>query len=324
MGFDDDALRLAHDMCTGELARMWAPRGGTEGVQLLSDWLMWALLFDDHYCDEGPISRDATAFNHLAVNLMGYSMYPQREPLGVDDFDAFAASLSDIMTRLRQQTNAEQTMLCALAYYGWGLGASCGVSDRSGQYLRSVDEHLVARPHDGGFLHSIYHIEAAEGSWLDTETRIRPEVQAATAAAGVLLTVPTDVASFARERDQRSLESNMVEVIAGQNRCSRQEALHLTCALLEEVMELFITLKGKLSAEGTLDLNRYLDQLSNMISGTIEWQRRLPRYANNMNDAGESESSGCLREQPIHDVSMRRIYDRVDPPSAISWWWDFI
>ncbi|MCM6791341.1 terpene synthase family protein [Nocardia sp. CDC159] len=324
MGFDGTTVRSTPDMCTGELARMWAPHGDTEGVQLLSDWLMWALLFDDYYCDDGPIARDPTAFNHLAANLMDFVMNPRRAALGLEDFDAFAASLTDILARVRRRASSEHVLQCALSHYSWMLGAACGVSDRSGRYMRSVDEHLIARPPDGGSLPAFYLTEAAEGTCLDADTRDRPDVQAFTAAAGALLTVPTDVASFARERDQRSLESNLVEIIAVQNKCSRQEAVYLSCALLEEVMELFVTLKGVLSRGATPALHRYLEQLSNIVSGTIEWQRRLPRYAKSIDAAPHRVSPGRLSDAPIHEVSERRLFSRVEPPPAIRWWWEFI
>ncbi|WP_280359157.1 terpene synthase family protein [Nocardia otitidiscaviarum] len=320
MGFDATSLALAHDMCTGELACMWAPEGDAVGIQLLSDWLMWALLFDDHYCDDGPISRNPTRFNHVAAGLMNYSLHPEREALGIPDFDAFAVSLADIMARVRQRAGAEPAMLCALSHYRWALGAACGVSDRSGRYLRSLDEHLIERPPDGGDLLSVHLIEVAESTWLDLATRSTPAVRAATDAATVLLTVPTDLASFARERDQHSLESNIVEIIAVHDDCTRQEAVYRACALIEEIMELFLALKNKLSATGTPELCRYLEQLSNMIRGTLEWQRRLPRYAKSFNGADRAR----LREDPLHGIADRRVFVRTEPPPAIRWWWSLV
>ncbi|MGY2060560.1 hypothetical protein ACW9HQ_37335, partial [Nocardia gipuzkoensis] len=82
MGADSKILQHIPETCVGELACMYAPTGDAEGVQILSDWLMWALLFDDYYCDGGPISRDATAFNHLVTNMMNFALYPERGPLG--------------------------------------------------------------------------------------------------------------------------------------------------------------------------------------------------------------------------------------------------
>ncbi|MEG8184412.1 hypothetical protein GZH49_38850 [Nocardia terpenica] len=325
MGFDADSLKSANDMCTGELACMWAPLGDDEGTQLLSDWLMWALLFDDHYCDSGPISRDPTAFNHVAANLMNFAVHPERQPLGIEDFDAFVAALTDIAARIQTRANPEQVIICLLSHYRWALGAACGVSDRSGNYLRSVDEHMIARGPDGGDLASIVLIEIAEATCLDFETRRSPAVRAITDAATILLTVPTDIASYAREREQRNLESNIVEIIAARDGLSRQEAIYAACALIEEIMNLFVSLKHKLAASASPGLHRYLEQLSNMIRGTLEWQRRLPRYSANAHGTSAYPAvSGQLSKDALHTISEQRLFSETQPPESIRWWWQFI
>ncbi|MGY2062025.1 terpene synthase family protein, partial [Nocardia gipuzkoensis] len=146
---------------------MYSPCGDTEGVQLLSDWIMWAFLFDDRYCDDGPIARDPTAFNHLALNLMNFGLYPEHAPLGIADFDAFAASMSDIVTRVRARTNEAQAAMIALSQLRWAPAAACDVSDRSGGDMRSVDEHMIARRPDGADITTIHLIEISENTWLD-------------------------------------------------------------------------------------------------------------------------------------------------------------
>ncbi|KZM72625.1 terpene synthase family protein [Nocardia terpenica] len=325
MGFDADSLKSAHDMCTGELACMWAPLGDDEGTQLLADWLMWALLFDDHYCDSGPISRDPTAFNHVAANLMNFALHPERQPLGVEDFDAFAAALADIAARVHTRATPEQVIICLLSHYRWALGAACGVSDRSGNYLRSLDEHMIARGPDGADLADIVLIEIAEATCLDFETRRSPAVRAITDASSVLLSVPTDIASYAREREQRSLESNIVEIIAVRDGLSRQEAVYAACALIEEIMDLFVSLKHKLAASASPGLHRYLEQLSNVIRGTLEWQRRLPRYSANVRGTpGYPDVSGQLSKDALHTVSEQRLFSGTQPPESIRWWWQFL
>lgn len=324
MGFDAESLQAARKTCAGELASMYAPLGDPEGIQLLSDWIMWAFLFDDHYCDDGPISRDPTAFNHLAANLMNFGLYPEREPLRINDFDAFAASLSDIVARVRARTHEAQAATVALSHFRWALAAACGVSDRSGHYMRTVDEHMIARGPDGADITTVCLIEIAEQSWLDYATREQPAVRAISAAAGLLFNLSTDIPSFARERDQHSLEANIIEVIAVEKGCSRQEALYDACALIEEITELFVSLRCLLGENADPQLHRYLEQLSNVIRGTLEWQRRLPRYGATTDSPQRIHSGERLSETAIHDVSQHRLFPRVEPPSSIRWWWDFL
>ncbi|QIS19542.1 terpene synthase family protein [Nocardia terpenica] len=324
MEFDAGSLNTVREVCAGELACMWAADGDDEGIQLLSDWLPWPFLFDDRYCDDGPMAHDPTRFNHLAMNLMHFTLYPERSPLGIEFADTLTTALTDIMARVRIRAPREQALMCALAHYRWALGAACGVSDRSGHYTRSVDEHLIARPADGADMLDIYLSEIAESTWLDPAALNNPAVRAITDAAGVALTVATDIGSYAHERNQHSLESNIVQVIATERGCSQQDAMYAACALIEEIMELFVSLKEKLSASGTSNLRRYLEQLSNMISGVLEWQRRLPRYAKNFGNTQPNFSNGRLSEHATHTLTEQRIFPKAELPASIRWWWDFV
>ncbi|MGW0660984.1 hypothetical protein [Streptodolium elevatio] len=62
--------------------------------QLLSDWLMWALLFDDYYCDTGPHCARPASFNPLAGQVMTRALYPATTPTGDGRFDASASALA--------------------------------------------------------------------------------------------------------------------------------------------------------------------------------------------------------------------------------------
>ncbi|QIS04304.1 hypothetical protein F5X71_19960 [Nocardia brasiliensis] len=324
MGLGDDLLKSARSMCTGDLACMYGSKSDDEGVQLMSDWLMWALLFDDYYCDSGPYTRDPTAYNHAALNLMQYAIDPERGPIGDHVFDGLAAALADIMARVRARTPAEHAAMISMAHFRWALGASCGVSDRSGNYMRSLDEHMIARGPDGGGPPLVLLVETLDRTCLDFVTRNTPEVRAMTAATGLLFALSTDIPSYARECDEHSLESNVVGIIATENRCSRQEAIYRACALVEEITELFVTLKHKLAKDGTPALRDYLEHLSNMIRGTLEWQRRLPRYYASLDGAGQPISTGRLSDNAIHDVSPTRLFPHIAPPESIRWWWNYI
>ncbi len=322
-GFGDRAMSSAKAMGTGRLACMWAPEGTAEGVQLLSDWLMWALLFDDRYCDAGEVSRDPTAFGHVASRMFEAALAVEREGIGDGEFDGFAAALGDIFARIARIGGAEQALLCSRSQFQWALGAACGVGDRNGNYLRGLEEHLIARPMDGADSVSIHLIEIAEGTWLDSATRLSGPVRAITAAAGLLLTVPTDLASYGHESRQAALESNVVAILAADNDCSVQTAVEMAGALLEEVMQLFVDLRERLAADAGPALRHYLSNLSNMVRGTLEWQRVLPRYACAPEQYADL-ASGDVAAEPLHEIAAERHFTRVEPPAAIRWWWGYV
>lgn len=323
MGFDSTSMNTVREICAGELACMWAAMGDEEGVQLLSDWLPWPFLFDDAYCDGGPLSRDPTAFNHRAMRLMYTAICPEQTSRGPEFVDLLSKVLTEIMGRVRSRAE-EGVSAVALAHYRWALGAACGVSDRSTAYVRSLDEHMIVRPADGADLMCLYLTEIAEGTWYTPAATSDPAIRAITDAASVAFSVLTDLGSYGHEGAQNSLESNIVHVIANERGISVQDAMHEACALMEEIMELFARLKNRLSHQDDPRLQRYLQQLSNFVRGALEWQRRLPRYARFSGRVEPLIATGQLLSDPIHELSEHRIFPKVEPPPSIRWWWDFV
>ncbi|WP_436777661.1 terpene synthase family protein [Yinghuangia sp. YIM S09857] len=324
---DERSLLRAAATDTGFLACTWAPQGTREGVQLLSDWLIWALLFDDYYCDSGRLADQPAPFNTLIAQMMARALYPELGGTGDPAFDAFASALADLVARIRSQADPQVAHLCSAAHYQWAVGAMCGVGDRAAGTLRSAAQHLLIRPSDGAAELSALMIEVAEGTALSARERVTPQVRAFGQAAGILLTVPTDLASYRHEEHQGCLESNLVRILGVELDCPPQVAVDRTCAVLENTMEFFVAMRERLLASGRSDLRRYADQLANMVRGTYEWQRFLPRYTTVLDVPAESRSLSVPRpEKGIHEIVDRRT--RSDHPEAavplISWWWDLL
>ncbi|WP_432055899.1 terpene synthase family protein [Streptomyces sp. bgisy022] len=329
-GVDERSLRRAPHTNTGFLACSWAPSGTEEGVQLLSDWLMWALLYDDHYCDSGPHASRPDTFNTIAARMMVRAEYPATPPTGDPAFDAFASALADLVRRIHALAPPALAHLCGLAHYQWALGTVCGVSDRSAEAVRSMEDHLLIRPADGASVLAGHLIEVADGTLLPAHERVRPAVQALTQAAGILLTVPTDLTSYGRERQQQSLESNIVHVLARRQAIPVQEATHEACALLETVMEFFVTMRRRLRKDAGPELLRYTDQLANMVRGTYEWQRSLPRYTAVFDDDGGADDDGEAGPTSrrsgtvLHEITSTRTRWLLETPAPLAWWWDLL
>ncbi|MGW0645340.1 terpene synthase family protein [Streptomyces badius] len=324
-GMDDTSLDRAAATDTGFLACSWAPEGTENGVQALSDWLMWALLYDDHYCDGGPHSSQPGTFNTLTARMMARALYPATPPTGDPVFDAFASSLGDLIRRIHTLADPALAYLCALAHYQWATGTMSGVSDRSTHSVRTMEDHLLIRPADGASTLAGHMIEVAEGTVLPAHERTRPEVHAMVQAAGILLTTPTDLPSYSREQHQKSLESNIVHILALQHSLSAQEATYQACALLESVMEFFTTMRAQLRKDASPDLLRYTDQLSNMVRGTYEWQRFLPRYRTVIDLPRTAEAKPVARRgKALHGIASAQSRAYSHKPAPIAWWWDLL
>ncbi|AKS30876.1 hypothetical protein AFA91_02185 [Mycolicibacterium goodii] len=321
-GFDAQSLRTTKAMGTGRLASYYAPEGDEEGVQLLSDWLMWALLFDDAYCDDGDIARDPSRFGYVAASMMTRCLNPRELSAGDDTLRGFEMSLQDIFSRVEARSGYLVASAIGLEHFQWMVGAYCGVSDRVSSHLRNLDEHLIVRPMDGGNASSLYFTQVASRRWLNADYTSMRAVRAITHASIVLLTVPTDIASYGWERHQRSLESNIVAIIANERGCSIPEAIDHSRHFVEQIMQVFLDLKAQLVRLGDPELDGYLEDMSNIVRGTLEWQRLLPRYILSPQQIADVGDNG-FDVQPIHEVSHDRSFTTPFPrPKSIQWYWD--
>lgn len=323
-GIDERSLRRAGATGVGFLACTWTRDGADEGCQLLTDWLQWALLFDDHYCDAGDLASHPALFNPAATLMMHRGLYPKTRPTEDPVFDAFAATLIDVMRRVHEQTDPQLAQLCVLQHYEWAVGAMCGVSDRAGNTTRTVDEHLVIRPMDAAYHVSINLIEVANRTMLPARDRVTPHVRAITQAAGILFSVCTDLASYTRERYQGCLESNVVHIIANQHQCDLQEALESSCALLEEIMGFFVAMLTQLRVNGSDELCRYLDHVADLVRGTYEWQRTLPRYTTPLDVPAHTSVLPVHADTVLHEITDIRTRTYGEPLPSIAWWWDLL
>ncbi|MFJ4836245.1 hypothetical protein ACIP79_41110 [Streptomyces sp. NPDC088747] len=323
-GIDERSLQRATATDTGFLACSWAPDGTDDGVQLLSDWLMWALLYDDYYCDAGPHAARPATFNTITARMMTRAVYPVTAPTGDMAFDAFAATLADLMRRIYTLAEPSLAHLCALAHYEWTIGTMCGVSDRSADTVRTMEDHLIIRPMDGAAILAGHLIEVADGTVLPAHERVRPEVQAFTQAAGILLTIPTDLTSYTREHHQQSLESNIIHILAVQHSLSAQEATYKACTLLETVMEFFVAMRQRLRKNASSAMRQYTDQMANLVRGTYEWQRALPRYTTVLDLPDQADSPVVRPETALHDITSTQTRVFEEKPAPIAWWWELL
>lgn len=324
-GMDERSMRRAAATATGALARSWAPDGDEEGVQLLSDWLVWALLFDDYYCDAGWTATRPEQFNPLAARLMHHVVHPEARIPGDAVFEAYRGTLVDLTNRIRARVHPNLALLWSLSHYHWAMGAACGVSDRAGGALRDLNDHMVIRPPDGGCFVDISMIEIAENTCLPSSERLSPRVRAVTEAASILLTMPTDLASYAHEEHQHCLESNLVHILSRERSCTTQEAVDMACSLMELVMEFFIAMRERLVRSASEELRTYLKQLSNMVRGTLDWQRTLPRYTTVLDVPVDGPDVAVVQPAaPVHDICDVPRYPRSSPPAPIAWWWDLL
>ncbi|MFI9561207.1 terpene synthase family protein [Nonomuraea endophytica] len=133
-------------------------------------------------------------------------------------------------------------------------------------------------------------------------------MRALTCATNFLVTTYNDIASYRREIDQGSPESNLVHVVAARLGCGPQDAMVETIALANRVMHLFATLT-ETPAKRLPPVGAYAWLPAHKVRGNIDWQRTVPRY------------SGPAAE-PLFTFADAPSDDRWEPIAAsVAWWW---
>lgn len=321
-GFDLCAMRSAKAMATGSLACMWAPHGDDDGVQLLSDWLMWALQFDDAYCDSGDLSTDPLRFSYLASAVMNRTSCPREVSTKDDRQRGFELTLQDIFSRFEQRTDCSHVLYLSAAHFQWMMGVVCGITDRTSSYFRSLDEHLVVRPMDGAGRVSVELTRLAARRKFAHQWRYDRTIWAIIHLTEILLTVSTDIASYAWEHHQKHLESNIVAILAKERGCSIPVAVDLSRHFVEELIQLFVDLKAELISRGDPEIAELTEDMSNIVRGVLEWQRLLPRYILSPQKITAAGDDG-FDIQPIHEISRDRNFTTPFPrPKSIQWLWE--
>jgi hypothetical protein len=320
MGFDDAVKPRVEAMNTGYLSSVWAPLATATGRQLLSDWLTWILLVDDH-CDTGPVASDTSFLSHSLLALFQRGIHPEVDKTGDEQFDLYARGLTDICRRSRERVGPKSVEAIAVGHYLFAIGSLTAAADREQGRLRTINQHMLERPADGGASASISIVEAACGcGGPGPELRSLPIVRAITAAAELYFCLVTDLPSYDHESADGSLEANAIAIVANEQRCTVPEAVNYVCHLLEEIMALFLALRNRL-CEYSAPTRHYASHLSDIVAGTIEWQRTVPRYSNVTSVLREGTAHSST--PPLHDVTSNRQFTPggIEVPESIRWWW---
>ncbi|SER91973.1 hypothetical protein SAMN04487983_102514 [Streptomyces sp. yr375] len=176
---------------------------------------------------------------------------------------------------------------------------------------------MVIGPRDRGTRATISFIELAEETSLPPALREAPRVRAVSHATCLLMTIGNDLFSFHRENAENTLESNIVGVLASENRTSLHTALACAVALHDCIMCLFLDLTKALEHNAGEPLKRYLAQLGHLVRGNLEYSLIVPRY----NSEVTGISPALLDSIEWAEKPSARRLDAPQIP-AIAWLWD--
>lgn len=295
----------------------WCCRIAADGIERLLEifvgWTYIAFMFDDVY-DSGRRSRPISDLLATAGEWLGALSSPEAPPA---KDNRYASALHDLGLRVRAEAPGELTQRLISAHFEWFLGMTFMMGHRLDGTTPTLDSYVHMAPRDRATKLAVTLIEIAEGTLLGGSELASPPVRAISEAADLIVTCDNDLFSYQREAAHEALESNMVNTLAHEHRCSLEEAILRTVALRDRVMCLFLKLRDQIGQHASAALRRYLTQLGHLIRGNLDWSLTVPRYYTEV----DGEPVPSLDSYQWADRPSDGSLDPLPVPS-IAWWWD--
>ncbi|MFF0298614.1 hypothetical protein ACFYS8_26260 [Kitasatospora sp. NPDC004615] len=312
MGFTGDAERRRRLLAIGAhefVCRIAKDAEGITGLELVSQWLCSMLMLDDEW-DTGRLSRDPSRVLTIAATLLAVINSTPSHP---EESDIYVASVRDVFRRARDWAPAVAVKRWADSQLESFMGAATVAAYRSQGRTMSMSEYLTIGPLDRGSRSCIEIIEVCERTAVPQSQLDSPRVHALTEAAKFLVLISADVYSYSREDSQGDLDSNIVHPLERHMGCKRDQALIEAAALHDRTMCLFLRLADRTSRRAGPELRRYIEQLSNLVSGNLEWGLTSARYTTHVPGVA-----------PVAERAERPADGRLTPPPypEIAWWWE--
>lgn len=300
--------RLAHSGC-GRLAARIAPGATRQTLQILSDFFIWNISFDDEYCDEGPLSRQPGELARMVSRIHRTIEVPESELHGGD---RYARAMLDIRRRLDAHATPSQMFQWLTAMQGWFLAETRKAGNIAAGRIPTLDEYATLRLYSGGAMVFPTLSAIAENYVVPLDSLEDRRVRALTESAASLVAWMADIASYRKEIAREDGGHNLVIVIQQEHGRSPEWAAGQAIALCGQMMALFLRLRDSLAPGASAELRRYLQTLGHYVRASFDWCRASERYA-----YGEIPADG-----PAQDAVPRApVPLRGSSIPSIGWWW---
>jgi hypothetical protein len=294
------------------------PSVDAERVAEVAKWLYWGFATDDLYYDNGPTSRRAADFLALGASLVRLC----EEPRAAFAFELpYNDALRDLTSAILRRATPSQRIEWAHTARAWFFGMAWDVANAERGVPPSLNDYLAMRMHTGGLASWATTLNIASGIELTPEQTASGPVRALTEAWSTFCLLLNDLMSFVKEARNADSSSNVVRVIAHEQRCTPAEAIPRAHALTERIATLFLALHSELrrQAEDARDraMTQFLASLGHTWRGILDWGFCAPRYMTGGDpDAPLLQAFPGWAEKPL-DASLAPL-----PHPSIAWWWE--
>ncbi|MFI7105966.1 family 2 encapsulin nanocompartment cargo protein terpene cyclase [Nonomuraea sp. NPDC050227] len=248
-------------------------------AQMNTAW--WAA--DDYYADETELGASPTELPPRLALVMSAMDPPP--PAGVYteqleeaiEADPVLVALRSATGHLSRHGTPSQVMRACNTtfqmYVSWTAYAAW-------RYLETpppVWRYLAARQHDS-FYTSMTLIDVVAAYELPANLFYDRRFHTALMQAGTASVIVNDLHSVAREAADELPDSNVVLLIAGEEKCSTREATERAVALHNDFVKGFETSQRELAAVPSVELQRFLRGAQGWMAGCLEWHGSSSRY----------------------------------------------
>lgn len=300
--------RLAQSGC-GQLAARIAPNATRQTLQIVSDFFIWNVSFDDEYCDEGPLSRQPGKLARTVSLIHRAIEVPESE---LHEGDRYARAMLDIRRRLDAYATPSQMYQWLTAMRGWFLTETWKSGNVARGRIPTLDEYATLRLYSGGAMVFPVLTAIAENYAVSLDSLEDRRVKALTEIAASLVAWMADIASYGKEVAREHGGHNLVSVIQHEHGCSPEWATVQATAMCGQIMELFLRLRDNLALDAPAELHRYLQTLGHYIRASFDWCHASERYAyGDMSAVVSKEDFTSQTNSPLQASSI----------ASIAWWW---
>nr|6TJZ_A Chain A, SVS_variant_AS3 [Streptomyces sp. CWA1]6TJZ_B Chain B, SVS_variant_AS3 [Streptomyces sp. CWA1] len=315
-------------MCASEEERAWviathsadffarfAPTAADEDRLLATSlWVYWGFAFDDHRCDNGPLSTRPAQFNALAGRVQRALEAPSAE----DNGDRFVPALQDIARRFRSFGTPTQVRRFVHAHRAYLSGVAWQIGNQARGHMPGLDDYLAMRLLSAGGEPTFAMLEIATGAEVPDREMHRPAVRALTEMAIMVAALDNDRHSLRKELSRGHTDQNIYSVLMHHRGMSLQEAVEEATKLRDRILLRFLELHDRVRPGAGAELSTYLQGLRHGIRGNAEWGLRVPRYLSLGRVPDPMEDAPLTWAESPSDSSP----SPLPGAPSIAWWWD--
>ncbi|MBT2229288.1 family 2 encapsulin nanocompartment cargo protein terpene cyclase [Nonomuraea sp. NEAU-A123] len=284
VGIHEGRMKEFGDTGYGRLAMLTHPDTDDPDMLLVAAQMnaaWWAA--DDYYADETALGATPTELPpRLALVTSAMDPPPPAGDYTCQLEDAIQAdpvlvSLRSSITHIsRHATPSQVGRVCNITsqmYVSWAAYAAW-------RYLETpppVWRYLAARQHDS-FYTSMTLIDIVGGYHLPADLFFERRFHTALMQAGTASVLVNDLYSVEKEAADELPDSNVILLIAAEEKCSIREATERAVALHNDLVRGFESSRRELTAVPSAELHRFLRGAQGWMAGCLEWHGSTSRY----------------------------------------------